>query len=137
MPLASVVSRLFEPIILLPLLVAVAVTRSQLPTEQLVGVYAFFLFGILVPIVLFRLWLMKMKGIVWDIPKRRDRILPFAVLAGFGALAYMVVAGWGSAGLTRFIGALVVWFVGLLLITLRIKISGHVATTTLVSLLLV
>jgi hypothetical protein len=134
---ARIVSRVFEPIILLPLLVTVAVMRAQLPSDQLASVYAFFLVAILVPIVLFRLWLLKMKGIVWDIPKRQDRILPFAVLAGFGALSYMVVAGWGNASLTNFIGALLAWFVGLLLMTLRIKISGHVASTTLVSLLLV
>jgi hypothetical protein len=137
MTLARVVSRIFEPMILIPLLVSVAVARSGFPASRLFSVYAFFLLGILVPIIIFRLWLLKTKGVVWDIPKRRDRILPFATLAGFGLLGYVVVFGWGNANITNFIGFLLVWFVGLLVITTRVKISGHVATSALVSLLLV
>lgn len=137
MPFSTIVSRVFEPAFVLPFLIAVAAVHAGLAGYELRSFYVFFFVAILVPIIGFRLWLVKKRGVVWDIPKRRDRIIPFTALACYGVLGYMFVRFWHNIFLTHLFAVLLLWFVGLLLITLRIKISGHVATVTLVSLLLV
>lgn len=137
MPFSTIVSRVFEPALVLPILIAIAAVHAGLAGNALRTFYVFFFVAILLPIVGFRLWLVKKRGVVWDIPRRRDRIFPFTALACYGVLGYVFVRLWQSAFLTNLFAVLLVWFVGLLLITLRIKISGHVATSALASLLLV
>lgn len=137
MPFSTIVSRVFEPALVLPFLITVAAVHAGLAGDELRSFYLFFFVAILLPIVGFRLWLAKKQGIVWDIPRRRDRILPFTALACYGALGYVFVRFWQNAFLTHLFAVLLLWFVGLLLTTLRIKISGHVATSSLASLLLV
>ncbi len=137
MPFSTIVSRVFEPVIVLPVLVAAAAAHAGLPDNRLLTFYVFFFVAILLPIVAFRLWLVKKRGIVWDIPKRRDRIVPFTALACYGVLGYAFVHLWQNIFLSHLFAVVLLWFVGLLLVTLRIKISGHVATSALAALLLV
>lgn len=136
MSLPTIISRIFEPIIILPVFViALSASFSGLPGRELAKFYAFFFFGLFAPVAVFRLWLLKKKGVAWDIPKRRDRLAPLAALCGFFLVGYFGIRAWNDPFLSYLFGLLFLWFIGFFLLTFLTKISGHVAVAAVAAFL--
>jgi hypothetical protein len=136
--MSAFVSRLFEPIVVLPVTIIVLVSRfAGLPAAALLRFFLFFFLGIFVPIVVFRVLLLKRWGVAWDIPHRRDRVIPMILLATFFGIGYALLVLWGNAFLNALFGTFLVWFGGFLAITLFYKISGHVAADAFAAFLIV
>jgi hypothetical protein len=132
MKFATVVSRLFEPMGVLTVLVLVAAVRSGLPGSALVQFFLVLLFGMTLPIGVFRFWMVKTHQVDdWDMHKRHERIKPLGTLILLTLFFVLVVSQISNPFLTTLFIILFLWLVGFFLITLKIKASGHVGVITL------
>jgi membrane-associated phospholipid phosphatase len=122
---ALVISRVFEPIFVLPTLAFVGGVRAGLGQSELLF-YAFFLLcAILLPVGLFVRWRSKTKVISWDMPDRRTRVAPLLVLSVFALLYLLGVSAFHIDALTKLFFLFAVWILGFTIITSRWKVSGH------------
>lgn len=115
---ALFVSRLFEPAILISIVFLVT-TRS-----------VFWLFVIMGPVLGYRLWLKKHEHLDWDITDRKKRVKPLFFLLLFLAIMNLFVWFFEPRILSISVFFLM-WMMGFFLITLKYKISGHVACVTI------
>jgi len=130
--IAPIVSRIFEPILVLPTLAFVGGVRAGLGQRELLFYALFLLCAILLPVGLFLLWRRNAKGIPWDMPERRTRIKPLLVLSGLTLVYFSVVPAFHNGILTRLFFLLTVWVIGFTVLTGRWKISGHTGCLALV-----
>src|SRR3972149_9157945 len=84
---ALVISRVFEPIAVLPALALVGGARAGLGQSEFLFYILFLLCSVLVPVGLFIRWRRKVKVIPWDMPDRRTRIRPL-IIGSLLALVY-------------------------------------------------
>lgn len=115
---ALFVSRIFEPALLISIVFLVT-TRS-----------VFWLFMVMGPVLGYRLWLKKREHLDWDITDRKKRVMPLLLLCFFLVLINMLVRVF-SPQLFSLSVLFLLWTIGFFLITLKYKISGHVAVATL------
>lgn len=88
--------------------------------------------GLTMPVVLFRIFLVKSGRVGdWDIHTRRERIGPLLALICVTLAAWWLTGRFGSPGLQWLFAVYAVWIFGFFMITLREKISGHVGITAL------
>lgn len=116
--IATLISRIFEPAILISIVFLVT-TRS-----------AFWLFVIMGPILGYRLWLKRKQNLDWDITDRKKRVMPLLFLCIF-LLSMTGVVRFFEPRLFPLSVLFLTWALGFFLITLKYKISGHVAVATL------
>lgn len=129
--LATVISRIIDPPIILPLVTILGIARSDIAVERLPLVWAFTSLFIIVPIIS-ALWLLKKHIITnWDITNRKERIRPLLILSIFLAICYVGTMVFHHAYLTSLVGLYLVWMIGFLMITLVWKISGHTSISAL------
>lgn len=119
--IATLISRIFEPAILISIIFFVT-TRS-----------AFWLFVIIGPILGYRLWLKRKQNLDWDITDRKKRVMPLLFLCIFLILINMLVRVFAPRLFSLSV-LFLLWTIGFFLITLKYKISGHVAVATLFAL---
>ena len=132
MKIATLISRLFEPMMVLSVLVAVGAFRSGLEGMALLQFFAILFFGMTVPVALFRYWIVKTGRVKdWDIHKRKERIKPLGTLVLFTFFFLFVVSRTTNPFLVTLFEVLLLWIVGFFLLSLKIKASGHVGIITL------
>ncbi len=134
---ATLISRIFEPMVVISvttLIIAIVAGLSTLQLQLFIIVLFFFM---VLPAALVRYWLLKKKFVSdWDIRKRSQRLAPLLLLTGFTTLNLWVVSLFGNMILNSLFSAYVLWIIGFLCITLFWKMSGHVSIVTLGVLLL-
>lgn len=123
---ATLVSHIFEPLVVITVLGILAGFRAGLPTGLRETYFLFLGLLVIAPIVGFRLWFMRQQGMDWDMSDRKSRIKPLLiqiVLLLFNLV--LVVRVWHNSVLTGFVIAFLFWLVGFALVTTKWKISGH------------
>lgn len=136
--IATVITRIFDPFVNLSVVTIVGIFQSTLTTESKYRLLAIFLFGILAPPLLLFKWAVDRKHVGnWDLTDRRDRIIPMVALLVLLSIDFVVVRQFIDAFLASLFGLYVVFIIGLLVVTLFWKISGHSATIALATGLLV
>lgn len=131
--LSTVISRVFEPMIVLSALLVVAAIKEKIDWRFLLFALVF----MVLPVVAMRVWFVRSRGLDWDIRDRSKRIAPLAVLVLIVTLDVSLVSWWHNEFLTRLFLLFLAWTAGYFVITLIWKISGHTSVTTLASLLMV
>ena len=129
--LATIISRVFEPYIVVLALAVIGAMHAGLQGGTLATYLLFFILGIMLPIFVFRVWLVKKKGLTWDIHERKKRIKPLLALIAFALLDYVLIVQWHNSLLSRLFFIFLVWVIGFFAVTLFWKISGHVGTIAL------
>ncbi len=136
--LATLISRLFEPMVTLAVITVWAAVHFGLQGWGLQLFLLILVVGLILPIVVFRYFLVKKGHVVdWDIHKRRERIKPLLVLVGFVIFAQFGVRQFVNSGLSELFFLYFIWIFGFFLITLKEKLSGHVGAVTLAGGLLI
>ena len=128
---ATIVSRLFEPIVVLPIVSLLGAKHYGLTGPDFTRFLIFLAAIIMIPLGLFRWWLYHHKDVTWDVPDRRKRIVPLMLLLVFLIVNNVAVGAWQNAGLNRLFLLFLVWTFGFLLITSKWKISGHAGINAL------
>ncbi len=129
---AFIISRIFDPPVVMGLLLTVASFLSGMRGVSLV-IFLTLLYGFIlgVPFIMF-LWLLKTGRISdWDMKKRKERIAPLFIMVGLVAADIAVVKFFGNTFLLRLFLLCFFWLLGFSLITLFFKISGHTSIATL------
>ena len=129
--LATIISRVFEPYIVVLALAVIGAMHAGLQGGTLATYLLFFILGIMLPIFVFRVWLVKKKGLTWDIHERKKRIKPLLALIAFVLLDYVLIAQWHNTVLSQLFLIFLVWVIGFFVVTLFWKISGHAGTIAL------
>ena len=135
---ATIISRVFEPMIVLVVVSTVAGVHAGL-SGSFLWFYLLVLVGLLVaPVAVFRYWLVR-SGTVkdWDMHTRRERIKPLLLLLLFVGIFTGIIAGFHNAELNWVFMTFFIWLVGFFFITLVWKISGHASISAFASGLLV
>ncbi len=128
-----IISRLFEPIIIVLFILVLALYRSGLNVRQVL-----LLLGVLIPFAIFipifiQLASLKSKKITdWDIKDRKQRPIIFFLLLLSNAIGLVLIRTITSGFIFHLYAYCVAWFLGLFIITLFYKISGHVSMNMLV-----
>jgi hypothetical protein len=130
--IATIISRLFEPFVVMGVMAWLAVTHSTLPEASRLP---FFCIAILITIglpVLLLLVSLKKRWITdWDIHTRAERPKALAILICIEAVSIMTLRTIADPFLVMFMMVLLVWLTGFSVITLSFKISGHSGITAL------
>ncbi|OGG01478.1 hypothetical protein A2Z33_00340 [Candidatus Gottesmanbacteria bacterium RBG_16_52_11] len=115
-----------------------ALGRSGLPTVSAAGIFVSLLLGLIVPVTLIRIWLIRTGRVSdWDIRKREQRLLPMALLIPLILAATLFIRAQGSWALTELFTVFTIWLIGFVMITGFWKISGHTAGISLIATILV
>ncbi len=131
----TLISRIFDPIIVLSVMAVIIAVNDTLPPEALLRFFAVFLIGMILPPVLFLTWAIRTKRVSnWDISNRRERVRAFTVFIMFLFIDLILMYVFGNSELMKLFLIFCFWFIGFFIITLRWKISGHVSVLTLASL---
>ncbi|MCX6792395.1 MAG: hypothetical protein NT149_05165 [Candidatus Gottesmanbacteria bacterium] len=119
--IATVISRIFEPTILLPVAFVACAVRVGVSFEWSI----FWLALMLVPTTVYRMVLKKVQKIDWDIQDRKKRVKPLTLLVCFlGSISVFVWVF--EPRLLPLLVLFLVWVVGFLCVTTLVtKISGH------------
>jgi hypothetical protein len=136
--LSTVLSRIFDPFIVLAGVTGWSIWKSSLPVSSkylFMGV----VFGVMIlPPVLLLAWAVFTKRISnWDISNRSQRPLALFIVVLLGFVNILIVQAFGNRSLTNLFIIYQVWMAGFLGITLLYKISGHTGTLALAAGLLV
>lgn len=136
--IATVISRILDPLLVITALMVLAFSRSGLPATIAIKLFiAVYTIGVLVPVMLL-LFAIRRKTIdSWDIPKRHTRLVPLGIEFAATFIDYGIVLRFGNEFLVQLFILLLVWLVGFFCITALWKISGHVGTAALATGLLV
>jgi hypothetical protein len=127
MKFATIVSRVFEPEIMLAVALFIYAIYRHIPlATAIVWVLVFIL-----PPMMFRLWAKKAKGLDWDIHDRTKRTIPLLLLLGLIVVDVLLLWIFEISLLPLFF-LFFVWALGFFLITtLWTKISGHTSGNAL------
>ena len=127
----TIISRIFDPPIIIALLTIVAVFLSDLSKRGIIF-FTFllpFLFGL--PLGYF-LWKLKTHQVSnWDITNRKERIVPLLAFLAFLVLDIIAVSILDNPFLLNVFVLYFLWVLGFFLVTLFFKISGHTGIATL------
>lgn len=127
----TVISRVFDPPVIIALLTVLAVSLSDLSHQ---GILFFVLllpvmFGL--PLAYF-IWKLRTRQVTnWDITNRKERIYPLLTFLGFILVDIVLVSWLDNPFLLNVFVLFFLWILGFFFITLLFKISGHSGMTTL------
>jgi len=126
----TLISRLFDPFLLLLVSVSFAAYRSGIEGSAFVTFFLFLLFGIVAPLFFLLVWATKTKQVSnYDLSKRQERVRALLILFPFLIADIIGIAIFFPKLLTFFILIFFLLF-GFFLITLKWKISGHIICAT-------
>lgn len=130
MPLASFISLVTEPMILVAVFVVTGAWHSGLREASFFSfvIYVGLFFLASLGLRLFAVHTLKTN---WDISDREKRVKSLVPFVGICAVFFLCMFFWHNNVLIQFGITLILWMVGFVLITLRTKISGHLAILTL------
>lgn len=129
MQLARVFSRLAEPMMVFMVLALFGGWQVGLRGNQYLW-YGGYLIFLSILIWIARLRFMKSLHTNWDVSNRPKRVRLLLLLLGFSMLFFVSLLVFGSLPLMRLSGMFFLWLLGFFLITLKSKISGHMAVFT-------
>lgn len=136
--IATIISRIFEPVVILTVLILIVLTKSGLEGYAFYRFIAIFFFLMVLPPMALLVWAVQTKKISnWDIGDRRQRVHALALFLLFQLFNVVLTWIFGNAYLLQIILLFCFWFLGFFLITLFWKISGHSGITTLGSLFMI
>jgi len=127
----TLVSRIFDPPVIVTLLTFIGVVKSELSHRGLMT------FAILIPFFLglplgYFLWSLKTRQVSnWDVTNRKERLVPLAALLGFLTVDLFIISFFDNPFLLNMFFVYFLWTIGFLGITFFWKISGHTGITTL------
>ena len=130
MKFSAVVSAATEPMVVCMILAFVAGIRTGLSGFGLWS-YVAYLLLIFAAVGFARLNFMKSMRTNWDVSNRRKRVRLLILLVAFALVFFVSLLLWKNIALSRWSGFLFLWLLGFFFITLRVKISGHIAVLTL------
>ena len=132
----SLISRVFDPMVVLTIFFPVLLSRSGIGGWDLAAhVFVFFVVMILPPAVLLS-WAVRTRRITnWDISNRKQRVRALSVCFLFLLIDWAVVSLFGTPFVKQIFILFSLVFFGFFCITLRYKISGHMLVTTFILLL--
>lgn len=131
---ASIVSRIFDPVMSMAGVLAIALLRSGVSWP----ITLIWLLVLVVPPIIARLWALRHHGLDWDIKDRRRRIVPFVILLVMIACDLVLLKFFSPVALFRLFLFFFLWTAGFLFITaFATKISGHAAGNALAAGLIV
>lgn len=130
MSILLLISWVFEPMIVLFVLCMLAGWHYGL-TGWAMGTYVAYVSVFTVIIGLTRYILAKRAKTNWDLSDRKKRIVPLFVMAGIFCANLLVINLFGNEGLVRYFGMWLVSIIGFSVLTLLIKISGHLSVLTM------
>lgn len=130
MNIAAYVSYCTEPLLLVIVLILLGGWHAGL--RDLPWIY----FLVYVGVFSFLVWVLRIVAVKklktnWDMSDRKKRVYVLFPLVAISAIFFLLQLMWGNASLLWFSLSLFVWILGFALITLRTKISGHMAVLTL------
>jgi membrane-associated phospholipid phosphatase len=127
---ASFISSMTEPMAIFMLLALMGGWHVGLRNASYVW-YVSYLLILSVAIWVARLRFMKTLHTNWDVSSRPKRVRLLLLLLGFSVLFFSSLWFFGSMALMKLSGTFFLWLLGFFLITLKVKISGHMAVLTL------
>jgi len=136
--LAYIISRIFEPIILIILLIIISVFRSPVDlSAKIQSIYAF-IFLVTIPfvfLVYFAIHKHWISGI--DLQDRKERPKAMIVMSLFSIISFFIFSYYGISELVYLFDIFIYWYIGFFLITLFWKISGHSSIVTIFTLMII
>ena len=136
--IATLISRLFEPVVVLSVLILVALTRSGLEGYAYYRFISVFFFLMVLPPMAFLVWAVQTKKISnWDVGDRKQRVKALGLFLIFQVLNVVLTWIYGNVYLLHLMIFFLLWFLGFYLITLFWKISGHSGLTALGAVLII
>lgn len=135
---AEIISHFFDPLIIYAILGILAIERSGLTGFALTRMIAVFLLVIIAPPATLLAWAVTHKKVTnWDVSKRKERVKVLAVFLIMNFIDLILVRLFGNFELFNLFMLFTIWFLGFFLVTLFSKISGHMASLTLASVLII
>lgn len=130
--IATLISHLFEPMLVLAVVSVAAGFHAGLPSTELTR-YLYGVFGLMIlPVLIIRWWLVVTKRVSdWDIRNRRQREKPLLILLAFTLLNLWYVLFFGNQVLTQLFVTYIVWILGFAGVTHFWKMSGHAGVAAL------
>jgi len=126
MSFALLISRIFEPLVLLIFILVMVFVRAHLPVATVVWQGSIILFVIIVPPILLLIRAIKKKKISnWDMSDRRERVGALLVFLGFFTLGIFLLSLFHVPVITNFFLYLFGVFLLFFAVTLQYKMSGH------------
>lgn len=136
--ITSLISKLFEPLVVLTVLAVVAAFHAGLSSSEIVGYLFVITCFMIIPVIIFRIWYMKTHAADWDVRDRKKRIIPLLLQMAVLILdIVMIHVLWHRPALTYVFVLFFVWLGGFTLVTTQWKISGHASTNAMVTGLLI
>ncbi len=99
-------------------------------TGSVWSVYFWMITAVMIFVAWTRLYFKKKDKTNWDISDRKKRIIPLLVLLVVVGCIYAVLVRVADPRIASLFGAFFIWIVGFFVLTLKIKLSGHVAILT-------
>jgi len=129
----TLISRIFDPFIVLSGLCFLALVRDGVSGWDLVGTALGISTFLFVPLIILLWWAVKTKRVRnWDLSNRKERVRALLILFPFLLLDAVFIRYVGTPTMTSLFFYWVILFFGFYFVTLRVKISGHmIGTTTL------
>lgn len=128
--LARIVSEVFEPMVVVLAIALIGAWHMHLRGFAYAS-YVLYLIVLSVLITMSRVRLTRIMHTNWDVSNRPKRVRMLLMLVGFSFLLFISTFLWHNLALTGMFGLFLLWLVGFFLITLKIKISGHMAILVL------
>lgn len=134
--IALFISYLFEPMVVIYALALIGGKYAGL--QGILWVYYVLYLSFLGSVVaVFRLCITSKDHTNWDISDRKKRIRPLFILTFTLATQYLIVGVFQNSFLSSLFFWFTIWSIGFFLMTLRVKISGHLSILTYASLLFI
>ncbi len=130
--IALVISSLFEPMAVLALIGVLGGIHAGLTGSSFILYGAIVLFGMIAPVIGFRLWYMRRRGADWDLTNRKKRLKPLLAQVAFAIFDILIISAvFRNADLALLFILFFVWITIFFLVTIKWKISGHAGTLAL------
>lgn len=134
---ASAISLIFSPPLLLPVLLLLIFHNDYPNVIQLLGLTILMFFGV-IPITIHAIFLKKTNQISdWEMKNRHERRPLYISAIVFGSITSLLLYIFDVTYLANYLVLLSVWFFSMSLINHYWKISGHVGSITMASMILI
>jgi hypothetical protein len=138
MTIATVISRVFEPMIVFAGIALLGALYAGLSGWSLILFFIILAVVMVGPIFAMRAWMLRQGHIKdWDIHARKQRVRPLLGLICVVFIDVLIISFWNNAVLSSIFVVFLLWLTGFFLITLWFKISGHVGAIAMATGLLV
>lgn len=127
---ALFISSFFEPMVVIFLLALLGGRQAGLTGMSWI-VYVVSLLFFVGFVAMMRLFFQRKDKTNWDVSDRKKRFVPLVFLIVFFGVQYFVVSNFALPVLSSLFLLLFLWSIGFFLLTLIIKLSGHLSILTL------